>query len=336
VAVLFLNTGAAEQAAKAPRTSLGREALRFSSIYVFLAFINLRAKVWLTPSWFDGILDSHHSQLVAYQYVNREQSRLLQFYFPEALHRAFGWSVPHSYVVQRWLFVFLAFVAFHLYLRKWFDQSKALAGVALLAAVMPLTYLNHLQESAPLLLLTFMLGVWALREERPVTYSVALAVGALNNETILALPALYFLNDLTSWRPSPLLRTFGRTILTAAPALAILGGIRYITRDRPDLASTWHLETNLSGIWTDLLQGPIDYWRAVYVYPLALFGALWILAFMDLKNMPRFLRRAALFVPLFVIVHLLAGNIAEARLMLPMAFLIIPMAFFSLFRERTR
>ena len=57
---------------------------------------------------------------------------------------------------------------------------------------MPLTYFNHLQESAPLLALTFLLALWAIRERRTLVYTSVLFVGAFNNETMLFLPASTF------------------------------------------------------------------------------------------------------------------------------------------------
>ena len=112
-----------------------REILLFAPVYFFLSFIELAVKLWLTPSWFNGMLDTNHKLLLQFQYTNNEQSRLLQFYAPEFFHRVFGLTVQHSYMVTRFLFVFLAFACFHLYLRKWFSREAAFAGALFLAAV---------------------------------------------------------------------------------------------------------------------------------------------------------------------------------------------------------
>src|SRR6266850_7022609 len=134
------------------------ELLKFGSAYFFVALIELQAKLSVTRAWFDGTLVDIHGRLLAFQWMNNEQSRLLQFYIPEAFRRLLGLSVIHAYILQRWLFVFLAFLCFHAYLRKWFDARLAFAGVMTLAAIMPLSYFNDLQESSALLLLTFLLG----------------------------------------------------------------------------------------------------------------------------------------------------------------------------------
>jgi hypothetical protein len=44
-----------------------------------MALINLRLKLSMARAWFDGGLLDNHQHLLAFQYVNNEQSRLLQF-----------------------------------------------------------------------------------------------------------------------------------------------------------------------------------------------------------------------------------------------------------------
>ncbi|MFH1633951.1 MAG: hypothetical protein ABIG63_08045 [Chloroflexota bacterium] len=182
------------------------ELLKFGSIYFFLAFINLRVKLRLTPAWFDGHLESNHNLLLAFQYTNNEQSRLLQFYIPEVFRQIFGLAIPNAYILQRWLFVFLTFLCFHFFLRKWFDTQITFGGVLFLAGIMPLSYYNHLQESASLLLLTFLLALWAIREKQTLLYMAVLAIGALNNETILILPMVFFCFNFDSFEFKHLLR----------------------------------------------------------------------------------------------------------------------------------
>ena len=169
-----------------------REMLLFGAVYFFVALIQLRTKLVATPTWFDGTLERNHALLRAFQHTNNEQSRLLQFYIPEALHRVAGLSIAHAYLLQHWAFVLATLLCFHAYLRRWFTPGAAFAGVMTLAAILPLTYMDDLQESAPLLMLTFLLALWAIRERHAGWYTFTLAAGALNNETMLVLPAAYF------------------------------------------------------------------------------------------------------------------------------------------------
>jgi hypothetical protein len=309
-----------------------RELLKFGSVYVFLALINLQVRLSLAPFWFDGQLIANHERLLALQYKNNEQSRLLQFYIPEAFHRL-GLSVVHAYILQHWLFVLLAFLCFHFYLRKWFSAKLAFGGVVFLAAIIPLSYFNELQESQPLLLLTFLLGLWAVREHRTVWCAIVLTVGAINNETMLILPAVFFLYNFKSFESGHLLRLSLRTLAGALPAYLIVGTIRYINWNRPRLAPAWQWPNNIRGIWEQLRTSPLDYWDAKYFYILFVFGAFWVYAFLNYSRKPLFLRRTALIIPVFILVHLLTSIISEVRLMLPLSFVLIPLALFYLFPE---
>ena len=311
----------------------GQELLKFGSVYVFVALINLQIRLSLAPFWFDGRLIANHERLLAFQYTNNEQSRLLQFYIPEAFHRLLGLSVIHAYMLQRWLFVLMAFICFHFYLRKWFSTKLAFAGVIFLAAIMPLAYFNELQESTPLLLLTFLLALWAIREHRHGWYVAVMAFGAANNETMLILPAVFFFYNFKRFELGHILRLSLRTLAGALPAYLVFGVIRYINWDRPRLAPAWQWPKNIRGIWGQFRTFPLDYWDAKYFYIVFVFGAFWLYAFLNFEKKPLFLRRAALMIPLFILAHLLTSIIAEVRLMLPLSFLLIPMAFFYLFPE---
>lgn len=310
------------------------ELLKFGSVYFFVALIELQAKLSATPAWFNGTLDGNHRLLLAFQYTNNEQSRLLQFYIPEAFVRLLGLSVINAYILQRWLFVFLVLLCFHAYLRKWFDVRLAFAGVMSLAALMPLSYFNDLQESSPLLLLTFLLGLWAIREHRTGWYMLILAVGAVNNETMLFVPSAYFFYGFNGMKWRRLGRLTLATLATSLPAFLLVGAIRYLNRDRPHLGPVWQLPNNIEGLLGQLKSSPLDYWGASYFYTFFIFGALWVFAFLKYARKPLFLRRAALMIPLFVLGHFLTGRIHEVRQMVPLSFLILPMAFFYLFRAQ--
>jgi hypothetical protein len=313
-----------------------REGVLIAPVYFFLSFINLALKLWLTPSWFNGQLDNNHRLLLQFQYTNNEQSRLLQFYAPEFFHRVFGLTVQHSYMVTRFLFVFLAFWCFHFFLRKWFSRGASFAGVLFLAAVMPFTYLDDLQESAPLLLLCFILGLWALRENKDVWFAVAMLVGGgLTNETMLVIAAAYFFVHL-EWKegwPSRF-KTVWRTAAVSLPAFIVQGTIRYINRDRPHLNGAWHLPDNLQRIRWALGVNPLDMYQAYYLFDFFLYSVFWLYALLGYKKSPRFLQRVSWMVPLFLLGNLITGIIRESRQMLPIAFIIIPMAMFYLFDEK--
>lgn len=311
-------------------TPMVKELLKFGSIYFFLALINLRVKLYLTPVWFSGKLESNHSLLLAFQYTNNEQSRLLQYYIPEVFHSLLDISIPNAYILQRWLFVWVTFICFHFYLRSWFLAAESFGGVLFLAAIMPLSYFNHLQESAPLLLLTFLLALWAIREHNTFWYTLVLLVGALNNETILVLPMVYFCYNFRNIDYRHIFRLSLITIGTFLPAFLASGFIRYITREQSHLGGAWHLPDNLEGLLDNLQFTPLEYYRAEYLYIVFIFGAFWLFAFLRNSQKPLFLRRAWMMIPIFIIIHFLTGITKEVRQMLPLSFVIIPMALFFL------
>jgi len=325
-----------ERAPRNGRTEgLWRELHPFVWIYGFLSFLELRSKLLVTPVWFDGTLEHNHAALLAFQYTNNEQSRLLQYYIPEFLVRTTGLTVAHAYMVQRWAFVGLAFVMFHLYLRRWFSRGLTFAAVCLLAATLPFTFMNDLQESSAFLMPSALAALWTIRDGASWSVAVALLVGALNNETTLALASVYFADRLRAWSPASLWNTIWRTLAVAAPAFAYTAWIRYVTRDRQHLGGARHWRDNVHGIISDLHMNPLDYHRAAYLSIFFIFNVLWICAFLRLSEKPRFVRATLLLIPAFAIPHLLTGIMYEVRQMVPLAFVVIPAAFFWIFRDES-
>lgn len=315
------------------KKTLFREATPFVWIYFFLSLLELRSKLQVTPAWFNGTLERNHAALLAFQYTNNEQSRVLQFYIPEMLVLTFGMTVVHAYIVQRWICVGLAFMLFHLYLRRWFSKPLSFAAVCLMAAIMPFSFGNDLQESSAMLMVTFVLGLWAIRDGPSWSIALTLLVGALNNETTLSLSAVYFADRSRSWRPKAVLETAGRTLAVALPAVAYTAWIRYVTRDRPHLGDFWHLSSNINGMIENAGLSPLEYYRAIYLSIFFIFNVLWVFGFSRLREKPRFIRATLFLVPAFVIPHLITGIIVEVRQMIPLSYVIFPAAFFWMFRE---
>jgi hypothetical protein len=307
-----------------------REIHLFGWLYAFLSFLELRPKLAVTAAWFDGTLERQHAALLAFQYANNEQSRVLQYAVPEFLVRTLGVTVQHAYMLQRWAFVAVAFILFHAYVRRWFSRELAFAAVCLLAATLPFSFMNDLQESFALLLATTVAALWAIRDGSSSVVAAVLLFGALNNETILALVSIYFVDRL---RASSLWQAAWRTVAVAAPAFIYTGWIRYVTRDRPHLGGARHWGDNVHGILSDLQQNPLDYPRAVYLSMFFIFNVLWIFALLRLSDKPRFVRATLILIPAFLIPHMLTGIIYEVRQMVPLAFVVIPAAFFWIFRE---
>lgn len=327
------STPKTEQAGFSIQSAL-HELLKPMGVYLVLSLINVRVKMAITVQWVDGFLDRYHKLCMAFRSINHDQCRVLQFWIPELLVRTFGVTIPDAYMFQRWLFVSLAFCCFHLYLRRWFSRAGAFAGVLFLAAVMPLTYKNHLQESAPLLMLLFLLALWAIRERRTTAYVILLCVGAMTNETILILPAAYFTWSLKQSTVKHTLKVLRNTLLTCFPAFTIAAVIRYVTRDCGGYSGDIYFPAeNIGGIYRDLFSSPLIYWRVNYIGIILIYGVFWVFAFWRFSHKPAFLRRTSLIIPIFVAIHIITGRIEEVRQMIPLAFLIIPMGMCTLLDE---
>lgn len=313
--------------------SLDRETLLFAPVYLALSYLNLAVKLWQTPAWF-SLLERNHLLLLKFQYTNNEQSRIAQFYIPELFRHLFGLSISHAYMLNRFLFLFLAFLAFHRYLKKWFSPAESFAGVLFLAAILPFTYMNCLQESAPQLFFLFVIALAAIRDERPILLAVTLFLGGLVNETMFILPAVYFFYHIRWEHPLAMLKTAGRSLLVGVPIMLSLFPIRWINRDRPHLGGAWHWPDNWQGIVRDAGRAFDAPHQAFYVYFILLFGFFWLYALLGYRRSPLFLRRASWMVPLFIIAHLITGIIKESRQMVPLAYIIIPMALFFILEKK--
>jgi len=284
------------------------------TVSIILSAIVTFIKLKLTPTWFNGRLESNHDLLLTFDFTNNEQSRLLQFYIPELFHRLFNLSIIYSYILQRFLFTGLTFYAFYFFNRKWFSSKLSFLSLFILGWVISNTHVNDLQESAPLLALTFLGAIWAIREHKNWLYVIILLVGGINNETILFLPALYFFYNFKEFEIKSVTALGFKTILLALPAFIAVGIIRYINIDSPHLGGALHFSDNL-----------IRVHRLFYA-----FNIMWILAILYFKRKPLFIQRALLSVPLFIFPHMITGIISEIRQMIPLSFIIIPASLFAL------
>jgi hypothetical protein len=315
-----------------------REFLLFSPVYFFLSYFLLILKEDSARMWRDGTLVGVHSSLMAFNYLNNEQDRLLQYLVPEILHRLLGIHIIHAYALARLGFIFLAFLVFHYYLRRWFSSGESLAGTVILAACIPLAFtVNDVQESAPLLMLAFIACLWAIRDNHPIWFAIFLLIGGgLTNESALVLPAVYFFYNARSLKFKELFRVGWQTVVVALPAFIAQGTLRIINWHLPHLGGAYHLDENLTNIWNALRHlNPLDYDLGPYLFPAVMFTIFWVYALIGYRRSPRFVQRALWMVPLFVIPNLITGIFREVRQMVPLGFVLIPPSLFLLFRSRS-
>jgi hypothetical protein len=200
---------------------------------------------------------------------------------------------------------------------------------------MPLTYTGDVQESAPLLMLLFVLGLWALQEYKTLWFELVLIVGSITNETLLILIAVYFFYHFHWIHPKKIdslsAREFftlvGRTFVIALLPITITVLIRYITRDRPHLGGDIILwSENWQMVWSAITHFHIfDLYKSDYLFFILLFSIFWLYALLGYRTSGLFLQRAFWMVPLFLLAHFITGKIYESRQMIPLGYILIPM-----------
>ena len=135
-----------------------------------------------------------------------------------------------------------------------------------------------------------------------------------NNETMLFLPAVYFLVNFKISGFKPLFKLGSKTVILAIPAFVAVGIIRYINIDSPHLGGALHFTDNLRVIHR-------IFWA---------FNIMWFLMLMYFIRKPIYIQRALLSIPLFILPHMITGKIHEIRQMIPLAFIVIPATIFTL------
>lgn len=252
------------------------------------------------------------------------QFRVLSFWIPEIVSKAFTQPIYTSYLIVRFVFTFLIFCVFHLFLLKWFSQERAFLSVTFLAAITPLTYLPFFQEADVILQFLFLIGLWLIREKKFFILLFLMAIGTFAKETIVFLIPFYF---LLYWRKDKKWKVILESLILVVTWLLFF----YITRHaiyEGNNSHLWQLPRNLEMIKYYFTYNPLVNHHLLYI---PLFGLFWLLPFFRLKEKPSFFQVAAPFIIIFTILNFLFGWPEETRIILPLAFLVIPSGIMALF-----
>jgi len=300
---------------------MSRRALWFVLLYVTLAvatgFADLRMRA--------------HAELAVTKFIPDVVTgtefapgkyRVLVPFFNTYLSRFTGLTPMLVWHVTRLLWFFAAYCVMHVYLRTWFTAERALTGVALVAATLPLTFTNswpHPDHAAELAL--FPLAALAIARHKDAWFAIVLPVAALNRETSVFLVLLYAVTR-------PLSRThLMRTALFACEWLTVYGGLR-IVRGYSSY-DMWQAGRNLADLAIPLPATYDPYYRAYAYFVVALFGPMLALG-LTAREPPLFVRRALLVVPAIVVVAFLLSNIIETRIFTPIYACLLPATLFAL------
>jgi len=200
---------------------------------------------------------------------------------------------------------------FYRYLQIWFPDALALFGMAFLAAIHPVSFFNyHYQPSSSLILVIYISGMLLIYCEQWGWLILCIAIASLERfEAAFFLILMYCLGAEK--------RTGRFWLFFAQYALIGIGsaaGLRWYFGSQPYVHSAaFHLSYNLHTPGTLLLA--------------VLYGPFWLWALLGFASAPRFLRRALLIVPIFVLLHFFVAKVNEVRLFLPLAPILIPLGF---------
>lgn len=279
-------------------------------IYLSLSgILTLSHRHWIDEPFQEKRLETHE-QVIHHQAPAPIQYRIMIPYMAEGLRKT-GVSFLESFVLIRFLFTALAGILFHLFLRRWYSPLAAFSAVLYFYACLPLTHLHYYMQPMDMPnLVFFILALMLIRDGREGLLALLSGIAMLNRETFVLVPLLWL---LCRWDELPL----GKTILFFLGHLAVVLGVYFGLRvyfgNMPYYSEAYFLQFNL--------KSPM-----AHLYFLLMFGVIGVLGVRQWKECPKFLRRAALFSPFFVVFHLMLTIFQEPRLMLPLFPILIPLA----------
>jgi hypothetical protein len=243
------------------------------------------------------------------------------------LMKASGSQPENGWIVFRFLCLVAVFACGHLLYRTWFSTGGAVAGNAIVAALLPLTFTvswghpDHFVELA-----LFALGCACAVRRWFVPFLAVLVLATLNRETAFLLVVIYAGVEGFS---APALRRIGVAALTWA---AVYAGLRWRLGFVP--YDAWQANNNL----TFLFQWPITAWqrdlyyRAYAWFFVALLGAPIVVIARTWPAQPRFVRAGVgLAVPLFLAIGFTFSSVMEPRIFTPLLPILATGMLFGLF-----
>jgi hypothetical protein len=218
--------------------------------------------------------------------------------------------------LTRLAWFFGAYLSVYVYLQVWVSAEAALAGVAGVAATLPLLHTNSWAhpDSIPELAL-FTLGCLAVVRKHDAWFAVALVLASLNRETAAFLVGVYVLaRPMTSGH-------IGRSLLFAAVCLGILIGVRFWRGF--EHYDYWQLDRNL--IFLGLLPAGYDLYKRFYAwFIVALAAPVMAVIVAGWARVPSDARRLVFSAAPLAVTGLLISSIIEPRIFLPFFPMLLP------------
>jgi len=290
--------------------------------------------------WADSLGD-YDASFVRGEQIGPLQPRMMSYYVAYGLHRYVGLNPAHARLLIMMACVFATGLLAHVYFRKWLPHLLCLLGSLWLFVSMPLiTHFRseHLNDYPANVF--FIIGLILVREKKDVWLAVLIFVAAFNRETTTTLAALYF---IYRWGDMPFWKLAGRTLVLLLCGMSVYIGLRLYWG--PEVGSPLHklMTFSESALGIRLSPaGPRPYAVPLEVthgsnaqlikwVPLALWlGVFWVLPFFHFQRLPKFLRRALLWVPVFLVPCAYVAFIHEVGTFTPFLYVFVPAALIQL------
>lgn len=241
--------------------------------------------------------------------------------------RLTGLSLDDGWVLFRWLCLVGAFAAGHLLYRSWFSTGAAVAGNAMVAVLLPLTFTNgwghpdHFME-----LLLFTLGCACAARGWGWLFLVVLVLSGLNRETSFLLVMVFTgAEALTSRRLRWIAAAVGVWVAVYAGLRWQLGFVSY---------NPINVRENLKSLfWWPAFAADRDLYSRLYGwFFLAFLGAPVAAIARTWSAQPRFVRVAVgVATPIFVLIGVTCSSVMEPRIFTPLLPLLVTGLLFAFF-----
>ncbi len=274
-----------------------------------------------------------HSQIITGTAPSPYRYRVLVPFAVEALRGALSPVLPiktsflMAYAIYDLLAIAFLLASLFFWLRTWFNGEQALVGVLFVAGTMPIALQNHYFQPWSLLEAgLFTVACLAIHRERYWLLAGLVALAALNRETAVFIPLAFMLvidmktlleaRGSSCWKPIVL---FGGLFLIWA--VVFWGTRHYLGSAAPvetiEQLLTWN--TTEDSLFLTFANGS------------RFLGGFWVFALFGLKYAPRFIRRLALIIPLYLIAILVWGVWYEVRLIMPLYPVLVPLGLSFLY-----
>lgn len=275
---------------------------------------------WFIDSRARDIQQTIHRQVMEKSAPAPIQYRIFVPYLAELLMKC-GFSFASSYLFIRITFTFLAGYLFYIFLCAYFSSGIGIIGTLFFFSVLPLTYIRYYMQPMDIPnLFFFLVGYLIILKRKDWLLLPVIFVAMLNRETAILLVLVYV---FYRWDEMKLPSLLIKTSLMGITGLGVYWLLRKFFTLKSYYSDLFYLQSNL----TD---------ERTYLYAILLFGPFLFYAFRQVWQKPKFLVRASLMIPFFLIIHYTMTIMVEPRLWLPILPIIIALGLWSIAPENMK